>query len=130
MANEKILIAEDDDGLRQLATRILTKAGYQVFSAARYDQAEEIALEHGSSIHLLLTDVVMPEVSGKELADRLTAKYPQMVVLYMSGYTDEVVLTKGVRKGTMHFIAKPFTPASLAQKVREVLDAEACRHDP
>ncbi len=125
MANETILIAEDDAGLRELAIRILTRAGYHVYSAARHQEAEAIGREHGSSIHLLLTDVVMPEVSGKELADRLTAKYPQMAVLFMSGYTDEILVKQGVQEGTMHFIAKPFTPSSLVEKVREVLSGAA-----
>ncbi|HUR37328.1 MAG TPA: response regulator [Terriglobales bacterium] len=120
---ETILVVEDDPGLRELATRVLVRAGYQVHSAGVHHEAKEIARLHGDSIDLLLTDVVMPEVSGKDLADQLTAQWPGLIVLFMSGYTDEVVLKQGVMEGTMHFIQKPFTPSSLTQKVREVLDA-------
>ena len=124
---EKILLAEDDAGLRELTTRILVREGFEVYSAGLPEDAEKIAQEHGHSIQLLLTDVVMPAVSGKELADRVTAQYPRMAVLFMSGYTDEVVLKQGVEEGTTHFIAKPFTPKSLVAKVREVLDTAATK---
>jgi two-component system, cell cycle sensor histidine kinase and response regulator CckA len=123
VGSQSILVVEDDLGLRQLAVRILIKAGFQVYSAGLHKDAEEIARRHGHSINLLLTDVVMPGMGGKELADRLTARFPALSVLYMSGYTDEVLVKQGVMEGTMHFLQKPFTPVSLVEKVREVLNS-------
>lgn len=119
---EVILVVEDDPGLCELAKRILVKFGYKVHSANHHLQATALCEKHGKEIDLLLTDVVMPEVGGKELAERLTKRYPHLLVIYMSGYTDEVILKQGVMEGSMKFIQKPFTPAALAQKVREVLD--------
>lgn len=120
-SRQTILVAEDDPGLRELTTRVLSRAGYQVYTAGRHDEAEEICRRHGDAIDLLVTDVVMPEVSGKELADRLTGRFPRLRVLFMSGYTDEVVVKQGVQEGSVNFLPKPFTPSSLTQKVREVL---------
>ena len=120
--SETILLVEDDDGLRALTRRILLKHGYQVLEAARTSDAEILCREHPGKIHLLLTDVIMPGISGKELGSRLSAIRPEMIVLYMSGYTDSVVMKQGVAEGSVNFIAKPFTPAALSQKVRDVLD--------
>jgi PAS domain S-box-containing protein len=121
---ETILLVEDDDGLRALTRRILLKHGYEVLETARTSDAEQACRNHPGKIHLLLTDVVMPGASGKELASRLTMIRPEMLVLYMSGYTDSVVMKQGVEEGSVNFIAKPFTPAGLGQKVREVLDVK------
>ena len=120
---ETVLLVEDDDGLRALTRRVLLKHGYQVLEASRTSDAEIICREHPGRIHLLLTDVIMPGLSGKELASRLAAIRPEMIVLYMSGYNDAVVMKQGVEEGCANFISKPFTPSSLSQKVREVLDA-------
>ncbi|HUS19454.1 MAG TPA: response regulator [Terriglobales bacterium] len=122
-----ILLVEDDDGLRELAVKVLSRAGYRVHSAGIHHQAEGIVREHGESIDLLLTDVVMPEVGGKELADRFKAQFPRLVVLFMSGYTDEVILKQGVMEGTTHFLQKPFTPSSLVAKVSELLGGDQSR---
>ena len=119
---ETILLVEDDDGLRALTRRILLKHGYEVLETARTSDAEQACRNHPGKIHLLLTDVVMPGASGKELASRLTMIRPEMLVLYMSGYTDSVVMKQGVEEGSVNFLAKPFTPSALGQKVREVLD--------
>jgi hypothetical protein len=119
---ETILLVEDDDGLRALTRRVLLKHGYEVLETARTSDAEQVCRHHPGKIHMLLTDVVMPGASGKELASRLTMIRPEMLVLYMSGYTDSVVMKQGVEEGSVNFIAKPFTPAALGQKVREVLD--------
>jgi hypothetical protein len=120
--SETVLLVEDDDGLRALARRVLLKHGYQVLEAARTSEAEHVCREHPGKIHLLLTDVVMPGLSGKELSSRLMMLRPEMVVLYMSGYTDSVVMKQGVQEGSVNFIQKPFTPIALSKKVREVLD--------
>ena len=122
--NETILLVEDDDGLRALTRRILLKHGYEVIETARTSDAEQACRNHPGKIHMLLTDVVMPGASGKELSSRLTMIRPEMLVLYMSGYTDSVVMKQGVEEGSVNFIAKPFTPAALGQKVREVLDVK------
>jgi hypothetical protein len=119
---ETILLVEDDDGLRALTRRVLLKHGYEVLETARTSDAEQACRNHPGKIHMLLTDVVMPGASGKELASRLTMIRPEMIVLYMSGYTDSVVMKQGVEEGSVNFLAKPFTPAALGQKVREVLD--------
>jgi CheY-like chemotaxis protein len=118
---ETILLVEDDDGLRELARKILSKNGYEVIASSGGSDAERLCREHGGRIHLLLTDVVMPGISGKELASKLAAIRPEMLVMYMSGYADEMVTRQGVANG-MHFIQKPFTPVALTKKLREVLD--------
>ncbi len=118
---ETILLVEDDDGLRELARKILTKNGYEVISSSGGSDAERLCGEYGGRIHLLLTDVVMPGISGKELASKLSAIRPEMMVIYMSGYADEMVTRQGIASG-MHFIQKPFTPVALTKKLREVLD--------
>jgi DNA-binding NtrC family response regulator len=120
--SETVLLVEDDDGLRALTRRVLLKHGYQVLEAARTSEAEHVCREHPGKIHLLLTDVVMPGLSGKELSSRLMMLRPEMVVLYMSGYTDSVVMKQGVQERSVNFIQKPFTPIALSKKVREVLD--------
>jgi PAS domain S-box-containing protein len=121
--SETIVLVEDDDGLRALTRRILLKHGYQVLEASRTSDAEVICREHPGKIQMLLTDVIMPGMSGKELSSRLGAIRPEMVVVYMSGYTDSVVMKQGVEEGAINFIQKPFSPATLSKTVREVLDA-------
>jgi DNA-binding NtrC family response regulator len=118
-----VLLVEDDAAVRALTRAILDQNGYTVLEAGSGGEALEIGTRHVAPIHLLLTDVVMPKLSGVELADRLTSKRPDMKVLCMSGYTDEAVALHDVRARGMAFIEKPFTPASLARKVREVLDS-------
>jgi PAS domain S-box-containing protein len=121
--SETVLLVEDDAAVRALTRAILDQNGYTVLEAGSGGEALEIGTRHVAPIHLLLTDVVMPKLSGVELADRLTSKRPDMKVLCMSGYTDEAVALHDVRARGMAFIEKPFTPASLARKVREVLDS-------
>ncbi len=120
--SETVLLVEDEDSVRQLARRILVDRGYQVLEAADAIQALEVARGHPEPIHLLLTDVVMPGLNGRELADRLRPQRPGMEVLYMSGYSDHAVLRDQTLNSGSNFLHKPFTPESLAVRVRDVLD--------
>ncbi len=119
---ETILIVEDDEAVRELTRRILETAGYDVLTAADGEEALRLWERRDASIHMVLTDVIMPGMSGRELAERLKASDPAMKVLYMSGYTDNAIVHHGVLDDGTHFIEKPFTVLELARKVREVLD--------
>jgi len=119
---ETILLAEDDAVLRPLAKGLLEKLGYTVLDAADAVEALEAARQYTEVIHLLLTDVVMPGASGRELARRLESHRPDVKVLYVSGYTDDAIVHHGMLEPGLNFLQKPFTPAALARKVREVLD--------
>ncbi|HKC66268.1 MAG TPA: PAS domain S-box protein, partial [Pyrinomonadaceae bacterium] len=121
---ETILLAEDDERVRGLVRAVLEDYGYRVLAAENGGAALAISERHSGPIHLLLTDVVMPEISGSELADRLARSHPEMRVLYMSGYTDESIVHHGVLDADMPFIQKPFEPDALGRKVRELLDEE------
>jgi len=128
-----VLLVEDDDRLRVLTRTILESLGYEVRAAARAEEALEIAAKLGAPIDLLVTDVVMPEVGGPELARRLTTQMPGIKVLFVSGYSDEAIVRHGVIESGTAFLQKPFTRASLARKIREVLDGEPSgpsRHTP
>jgi PAS domain S-box-containing protein len=120
--SETILLVEDEDVVRGLARKILEQSGYSVLDARNGADAIRISGEHSDPIHLLLTDVVMPELSGKEIAERLTLQRPGTRVLFMSGYTDQAIVHHGVVDADVEFIQKPFTPGALARKVRAVLD--------
>jgi len=120
--SETILLVEDEAVVRGLARRILEQAGYSVVEASRGDEALRFCAEHADEVDLLLTDVVMPEMSGKQLADQLKSQYPALRMVFMSGYTDESIVHHGVLDSSVEFIQKPFTPAALVRKVREVLD--------
>jgi len=122
--SETILLVEDDDVVRKLAQEILEAAGYDVLVADQGEEAIRLVVEHSQEIHLLLSDVVMPGASGKEIADRLIPLRPEMKVLFMSGYTDEAIVHHGVLDSGVKFIQKPFSPAALVRKIREVLDVE------
>ncbi|HEX6558682.1 MAG TPA: PAS domain S-box protein [Longimicrobiales bacterium] len=120
---ETVLVAEDEDAVRALASRILRKRGYHVLEARHGAEALEIAERHDGEIHLLLTDVVMPALGGRELGERLRRLRPRVKVLFMSGYTDDALLQRGMLQGSSSFLEKPFTPDGLARKVREVLES-------
>lgn len=119
---ETILLVEDEEVVRKLAQRSLTHFGYSVLSAASPAEAINLSSEHQGPIHLLLTDVVMPQLNGRRLAELLTPERPEMKVLYMSGYTDDAMMRQGVLEADVHFLNKPFVPSALGMKVREVLD--------
>ena len=121
--NETILLVEDEDQVRAVAHDILARAGYDVIEARNGGEALLICETHAGAIHLLLSDVVMPQMSGPELAKRLSAARPEMKVLCMSGYTDDSIVRHGVLEARFAFIQKPITPLTLTRKVREVLDA-------
>jgi two-component system, cell cycle sensor histidine kinase and response regulator CckA len=120
---ETVLLAEDEEIVRKLTQEILETYGYQVLEAANASTALSICEHHKKPIHLLITDVVMPEMSGRELADRLHGLRPEMKVLYMSGYTDNAIVHHGILDPDISFLQKPFTPDALARKVREVLES-------
>ncbi len=119
---ETVLVAEDDGDVRNLVVQILRKQGYEVLEAANGGEAFMICEKHEGSIDLLVTDVVMPVMSGRELTDRLLLLHPKIKVLYMSGYTDDTVVRHGVLEEGVNFFQKPFSMEALVLKVREVLD--------
>jgi two-component system, cell cycle sensor histidine kinase and response regulator CckA len=121
--SETILLVEDEDMVRELAREVLESAGYKVLVASRDEEATLICVEHPGEIHLLLSDVVMPGPSGKEISDRLTVLRPAMKVLFMSGYTQDAIVHHGVLDSGVKFIQKPFSPAALCKRVRVVLDS-------
>ena len=121
---ETILLVEDADALRKLAHMFLRGNGYQVLVAANGSEAIEIARQHVGPIHLLLTDVVMPGINGRVLAERLAPSHPGMAVLYMSGYTDSFIAGHGVLEAGTHLLHKPFTEEILTRRVRGVLDSK------
>jgi PAS domain S-box-containing protein len=122
---ETILLAEDSSGLRKLARKVLERYGYTVLDAPNGDEALQICERHQGAIHLLLTDVVMPGMSGRALADRVTSLHPATKVLYTSGYTDSAIVHHGVLAAGTAFLQKPYAPEALARKVRDVLDASS-----
>ncbi|MGE5645155.1 MAG: PAS domain S-box protein [Acidobacteriota bacterium] len=119
---ETILLVEDEPGVRALVREVLRQHGYRVLDASDVNDALRLCREHEGDIHLLLTDVVMPVMSGRELADRAAEIRPELRVLYMSGYTDNVVVHHGVTARDAQFLQKPFAPKLLARKVRDLLD--------
>jgi PAS domain S-box-containing protein len=123
--HETILFVEDEESVRVLVRSYLETTGYRVLEAGDGVEALEAAAAHKGPIHILITDVVMPRLSGREVATRLSAKEPGMKVLYISGYTDDSIFRDGVLEGGMAFLQKPFNLKTLARKIREVLDGQA-----
>jgi CheY-like chemotaxis protein len=119
--NETILLVENESEVLSIANRILTRYGYRVMTAGDPETAIRMCRESPDHIDLLLTDVVMPKMSGPEVARQLVGLRPSLRVLYMSGFTDDSVVRHGLLESTVHFIQKPITPDLLARKVREVL---------
>jgi PAS domain S-box-containing protein len=120
--NETILLVEDEKSVLRLVKNILEGQGYSVLSAEMPGEAIRLAKEHDGEIQLLITDVVMPEMNGRDLGEKLLGYHPRMKLLFMSGYAADVIISQGVLEAGMHFIEKPFTKSTLAAKVREVLD--------
>ncbi len=122
--NETVLLVEDEPPLLKLGKKMLEKLGYRVLTAGTPGEAIELASKHADEIHLLITDVVMPEMNGRELARQLLSMYPNLKRLFMSGYTANVIAHHGVLDAGVNFIQKPFSLQSLAEKLRDVLDKE------
>jgi CheY-like chemotaxis protein len=121
--SETVLLVEDDEMVRQLVRETLVRAGYKVMDTSDPLEARRLSDSYRGQIHLLITDVVMPKVSGRELAEELHKRRDGIKVLYMSGYTDNAVVNTGILHKEVAFLQKPFTPAALTEKVREVLES-------
>jgi CheY-like chemotaxis protein len=119
---ETILLVEDEEMVRNLSKMILTESGYTVIAAASGQQALSMYESGDHQIDMLVTDVVMPGMGGRELAEALLAHMPELRILFTSGYTDDTIIRRGVIKVDTNFIQKPFTPETLTNKVREILD--------
>ncbi len=127
LGTETILLVEDDDLVRAAVCSLLERSGYRVFEARNGDEALRVCEQHRESIHLLLTDVVLPMMNGMQLAERLTSGRPDMKVLFMSGYTGEAIAHHGVLLSGSAYLQKPLTPEKLTRKVREVLGSKGNR---
>jgi CheY-like chemotaxis protein len=123
--NEKILIVEDEEEVRKLVSKMLEKQGYAILETSSGQEALLACGRCEGRIHLMLVDVIMPGMSGSELAKALKPLYPEIKILYMSGYTDDAIARHGVLEKGVNYIQKPFTLEGLARKVREVLDQDA-----
>jgi signal transduction histidine kinase/CheY-like chemotaxis protein len=121
---ETVLLVEDEPAIEKMGRRMLENLGYRVLSAGSPSEAMRLADEHGGGIHLLIADVVMPGMNGRDLADRLHSLYPNIKTLFMSGYTADVIARQGVLEEGVRFIQKPFSVRELSAKVREILNEE------
>ena len=123
VGNETILLVEDEEIVRALTRQILEMCGYTVIEAHNGMEALGLCGLGDCEFDLLITDVVMPKIGGRELAEKFAKTYPQMRVLFISGYTDDAIVRHGVIEAGTYFLQKPFTPNTLAHKVREILNA-------
>jgi CheY-like chemotaxis protein len=121
---ETLLLVEDEETVREMTASILRECGYNVLEAAHGMEALDIVGTCECDISLLITDVIMPGMNGREVVDRLRVELPHLGVLYISGYTEEAVAQHGVLSPDAAFMSKPFSPATLTSKVREILDAD------
>jgi DNA-binding response OmpR family regulator len=122
MTDETILLVEDDHAVRILIAQTLTQIGYRVLKAADGAEALAESRRHAGPIQLLIADVIMPQMSGPDLVQRLAADRPNLRVLFISGHPEEAIIRHGVLEAGVQFLPKPFTPEDLIAKVREVLD--------
>jgi CheY-like chemotaxis protein len=122
---ETVLVVEDEPAVRLLTCRVLREGGYTVLEAGGGPEAARAVEGHGGPVHLLVTDVVLPGVGGRELAESLRAGHPGLLVLFVSGYTEDAVVRHGIREEQVHYLQKPFSPSGLLRKVRQVLDTPA-----
>ena len=123
VGSETVLIVEDEEAFLNLGKKILEKQGYKLLTAASPVHAISLAEDYPDEIHIVISDVVMPQMNGKELAERLLALNPELKCLFMSGYTADAIARHGVLEEGVNFIQKPFSVAAFATKVREVLDS-------
>ena len=119
---ETLLIVENEAAIRNLLQMALRKIGYTVLAAESGREALDLVSTHSGPIHLLITDVMMPDIDGPELVRRLSAIRPETRTLFMSGYMDDALGEQGVLPSSVNFIQKPFSPSTIAQKVRDILD--------
>ena len=122
---ETVLVVDDEPALLLLCKRFLTNSGYTVLTAHTPREALTLAAQHSAELRLLVTDVIMPEMSGRELSEQLISLCPEVRCLFMSGYTADIIATRGVLKEGVAFVQKPFLTSELATKVRSLLDAPA-----
>jgi CheY-like chemotaxis protein len=122
--SEVVLVVEDEDVVRHLARGFLENRGYKVLEATNGGEGLALCRKYQESIDLLLTDIVMPEVGGRELAEKAKPLHPEMKILFMSGYTDDMLIQEGIKLQGTPFLRKPFTLQALARTVREVLDSK------
>jgi len=118
-----VLLVDDDPGIRKVARRILSQAGYRVLVASGAAEALDIAGRQGDALDMLVTDIVMPGLDGRALADELRRRFPRLRVLFVSGYTRDAIARRGVLDSGTNFLQKPFTAATLLARVRGVLEA-------
>ena len=116
-----ILVVDDDRGVREVAARVLERAGYRVLQAGEGIEALQLARAHTGPLHLVLTDVVMPGMNGRELGQRMSEERPETRLLYMSAYTEDEVILRGIRVADVSFLSKPFTLDGLQSAVRDAL---------
>jgi len=121
-AAKTVLVVDDEPSVLRVASKVLRRDGYEILEALGGAEALRIARGHDGTIDLLLTDVVMPGLGGRELGDRFRELHPRTAQLFMSGYTEDEVLLQGIRVAEVNYIAKPFTVAGLREKVRQILD--------
>ena len=125
MADEVVLVVEDENSVRYIMARTLRECGYTVLEAAGGPQALEILQEQSAPVNLIIADVVMPQMSGRELAERVLERWPDVPTLFTSGYTGLFVVQRGLLDEGQEFIQKPIAPDMLAKRVREMLDKSA-----
>lgn len=121
-AVKTVLVVDDEPSVLRVASKVLRRDGYEILEALGGEEALRVADQHDGAIDLLLTDVVMPGLGGRELGERFRDLHPDTALLFMSGYTEDEVLLQGIRVAEVNYISKPFTVAGLREKVREVLN--------